>query len=92
MIDRFQLVAVAMNLPIFSELTDPIIKREIQRTQSQRNGGGRNFKRRRLFEAMEYGCSTLVPIGIDRLVMLLTNTHNIKEVILFPTIPIYEFK
>ena len=38
-------------------------------------------------EAMEYGMPPAagVGIGIDRLAMFLTDTHNIKEIILFPT-------
>ena len=53
-------------------------------------GGGEEEAHRAdedFIESIEYGMPPAagLGVGIDRLVMLLTNAHNIKEVILFPT-------
>lgn len=92
LLDRFQLVVggvEAMNA--FSELNDPLDQR--QRFEEQDKARERGEKEispsdEDYLEAMEYGMPPAagLGIGIDRLVMLLSDTHNIREVILFPTL------
>lgn len=89
--DRFQLVISGLELANgFSELNDPIDQSErFLKQQELRKAGDKEMPEMdNLFvEAMEYGMPPAagVGIGIDRLVMLLTGTHSIKEVLLFPT-------
>ncbi len=92
MIDRFQLVIGGHELTnAFSELNDPLDQRErFVEQERNRKGGDEEAqpKDEEYLEAMEYG---LPPAGgsglsIDRLTMLLTDTKNIREVILFPTL------
>lgn len=91
LIDRFQLVIGGMELANgFSELNDPIDQRQrFAQQDKMREQGDKEVSPsdEDYLEAMEYGMPPAagMGIGIDRLVMLLTNTHNIKEVILFPT-------
>ncbi|MFH0921015.1 MAG: lysine--tRNA ligase [Fibrobacterota bacterium] len=73
----------------YSELNDPVLQRELLNQQVERGRGGEaethpmddDFVR-----ALEYGMPPTggVGIGIDRMVMLLTDTQNIRDVILFP--------
>lgn len=75
----------------WSEIVDPVDQRAIWENEQQRMRDGdaeahpvdENF-----LQAMEYGMPPLggIGIGIDRLVMFLTNTWSIKEVIAFPTL------
>jgi len=74
----------------YTELNDPKIQKErfIHQTISKKNGDEEAHDLDESFcAALEYGLPPTAGcgIGIDRLCMLLTNTNNIKEVILFPT-------
>lgn len=92
LVDAFQLVIGGLELvKAFSELNDPIDQRNRFKTQEENRKAGDHEAQtsdESYLEAMEYGMppSGGVGVGIDRLVMLLTNTKNIREVILFPTL------
>ncbi|MBI5134136.1 MAG: lysine--tRNA ligase [Candidatus Taylorbacteria bacterium] len=90
-VDAFQLVIGGMELvKAFSELNDPIDQRERFKKEEENAKAGDQEAQpndEEFIEALEYGMPPAggVGIGIDRLVMLLTDTKNIKEVIFFPT-------
>ncbi len=88
---RFQLVIGGLELVnAFSELNDPIDQLERFKEQDRMKKSGETESHpidEDFVEALEYGMPPAAgaAIGIDRLVMLLTDTDSIKEVILFPT-------
>lgn len=91
-VDAFQLVAGGIELAKgFSELNDPIDQAErFKRQDEDRKAGDAEAQTSdtAFLEAMEHGMPPAggVGIGIERLVMFLTDTRNIREVILFPTL------
>ncbi len=91
LVDRFQPIIGGLELGNgFSELNDPIDQKErfLKQLELRKAGDMEASELDESFiEAMEHGMPPAagVGIGIERLVMLFTNTHNIKEIILFPT-------
>ena len=91
-VDAFQLYAGGMELvKAFSELNDPLEQaRRFKLEEENRAKGDKEAQPndKDFVEALEYGMPPAggVGIGIDRLAMLLTDTHNIREVIFFPTL------
>ncbi len=75
----------------YSELNDPIDQKQRFEAQQKMKSGGEEESHpfdEGFIEALEYGMPPAAgcAIGIDRLVMLLTDTRNIREVVLFPTL------
>jgi len=89
--ETFQLIVAGWELvKAYSELNDPIKQKDNFKEEEKLFKGGSGESQRMdkdYIEALEHGMPPAAGfgLGIDRLVVLLTDSRNLREVILFPT-------
>lgn len=90
LVERFESFILTQEIcNAYSELNDPEIQRQLLEQQAQRRESGDEEASPFDEEFIEAICQGMPPtggigIGIDRLIMIMTNSHSIRDVLYFP--------